>query len=133
MRVQLTDRDKVKRVVVQEVRELDVVLTLNPREAMLIKNLIGNIWGDLGGSQTREFTDSLYWRLAELGVPGLYKAAFSFVHDGIKARGDLNCQLLSEGECARRFAANRDYINGERDAGRLVQSYLFPYSGCSGE
>jgi len=134
MKIQLSDRDNVQRVVVtKKRRELETVLTLDPREAMIVKNLLGNVWGDPGVSHARAFTDSLYWRLAEFGVPGLAKSVFSFAHDSMKARPDLDCHLYSEGECAIRFAANRDFINKERDAGRLFKSYQLPYSGTCDE
>ena len=134
MRIQLSDRDKVKRVIVQEQRELEIQLTLNPREAMLLKNLFGQVYSsNTSPNGTRDFTDSIYWRLSELGVPGLAKQAFAFEHQGIKALSDLECHLFSESECQQRFAANRDYINQERDAGRLVHSYKFPFSSTSSE
>ena len=129
MRIQLSDRDKVKRMVVQEHREIEIKLTLNVREAMILKSLLGQIWsGNTDLNQTREFTDSIYWRLSELGLPALAKEVFSFEDGGIKAHSDLACRLYGENECQRQFEANRDYINKERDASRTIKNYNLPYS-----
>ena len=132
MKCQLSDREKVTKLVRTEVREIEITMTFNPREAMILKDLLGQIWSDNGVGQVREFTDSIYWRLADFGLPALAKSPFAFEHDGIKALTDLECHLYGEGECQRRLEANRDYIKTERDAGRLVSTYKLPYSPTSG-